>query len=146
MFRLLVLSTAAVALGLLATNRATAAHPHLHHAIYELREAHAELEKAPHNFGGHKERALKDISAAYHQIEKCLEAVGDGYKGFNASKDLYKGYANHHHLRHALVELREAHAYLKESPNNFGGHKKKALEDINAAIKQVEICIKEIKE
>jgi hypothetical protein len=146
MFRLLVLSTAAGALGLLATNRATADHPHLYQAVYELRLAHEELVKAGHNFGGHKDKAILAIDASYRQIEKCLEAAGDAYSTkFAPPGGIYKGYKNHAHLRHSLVELREAHAYLKGASGNFGGHKKQALVDIDAAIVQVEKCIENIK-
>lgn len=45
----------------------------LHRALKELKEAKAYLEKAPHDFGGHKHQAIKDVEAAHAAIEKALE-------------------------------------------------------------------------
>jgi hypothetical protein len=48
-------------------------HPHVHKAIHELREAKKELEKADHDFGGHRVEAIKAIDVAVKQLEKALE-------------------------------------------------------------------------
>jgi cell fate (sporulation/competence/biofilm development) regulator YlbF (YheA/YmcA/DUF963 family) len=48
-------------------------HPHLHHAVVELRHAHKELKETRHNFGGHKDAALRDINAAIFNIEALLK-------------------------------------------------------------------------
>ena len=45
----------------------------LHRALKELKEAKMYLEKAPHDFGGHKHQAIKDIEAAHASLEKALE-------------------------------------------------------------------------
>ena len=50
-------------------------HPHIHHAVHELRRAHAELKEAKHDFGGHREQSLKDIDHAIEQLELCLKFV-----------------------------------------------------------------------
>src|SRR5271166_5318858 len=43
------------------------AYPHIHHAVYELKETVAELRAATHNYGGHREAALRDTQAAIRQ-------------------------------------------------------------------------------
>jgi hypothetical protein len=48
----------------------------------------------------------------------------------------------HPHMRHALTRLREAHKALKESKHNFGGHRVKAIKDVDHAIHQVEEALK----
>src|SRR5262249_23646748 len=48
-------------------------HPHLRGSLVALREAHAEMKNASHNFGGHREKALLALDAAINQVEKCLE-------------------------------------------------------------------------
>jgi hypothetical protein len=48
-------------------------HPHIHHAIHELREARTELREARHNFGGHREAAIRDINYAIEQLELALK-------------------------------------------------------------------------
>jgi hypothetical protein len=49
-------------------------HPHIHAAIRELREAKRDLEKADHDFGGHRVEAIKAIDHAIVQLEKALRA------------------------------------------------------------------------
>jgi hypothetical protein len=46
--------------------------PHIHHALHELREAKHALEKAPHDFGGHRLQAIRDIDRAIHQLEEAI--------------------------------------------------------------------------
>jgi L-lactate utilization protein LutB len=141
------MTVAGVVLGLLAPALALAEpkHPHLHSALFEMREAHKELKEAKHDFGGHREKAVEALNAAIKQLEKALESVGDPFKGFTPKKTVYEGYKNYPHLRHALHEMRAAHKQLKEAGDNFGGHKKKAIEDLDIAIRQVEKCIENSK-
>jgi hypothetical protein len=47
-------------------------HPRIRAAIRELREAKKELEKADHDFGGHRVEAIKAINHAVRQLEKAL--------------------------------------------------------------------------
>jgi len=48
-------------------------HPHIHHALYELREVRTELREAKHDFGGHRAAALRDTNVAIEQLELCLK-------------------------------------------------------------------------
>ncbi|HLW68384.1 MAG TPA: hypothetical protein VKS79_23910 [Gemmataceae bacterium] len=48
-------------------------HPHIHKAIEELREAKKELKEADHDFGGHREQALKACDFAIEQLEAALK-------------------------------------------------------------------------
>jgi hypothetical protein len=48
-------------------------HPHIHKAIEELRETKKELKEADHDFGGHREQALKACDEAIEQLEKALK-------------------------------------------------------------------------
>ena len=47
-------------------------HPHIRAAIHELREAKRDLEKADHDFGGHRKAAIEAIDHAIRQLEKAL--------------------------------------------------------------------------
>jgi hypothetical protein len=120
-------------------------HHHLHHALWELRDARKELKDAKHNFGGHREKALLAVEAAIKQLDKALKNAGDNIKGAPTRGDLretYKTYAHHPHIHHALHECRHAHKQLEESKHDFGGHRKAALHDIHHAIIQLELCLK----
>lgn len=120
---------------------------HLHHALWELREAHKELkEDTMWNFGEHKEKALHAIHEAEKQIEVLLMNRPANDQGTPTKRDLkeeYKQYPHHPHLHHALHELRHAHRQLKESTFDYGGHKEAALRDIHHAISQIEILLKD---
>jgi hypothetical protein len=49
-------------------------HPHIRGAIRELQEAKRELQTAAHDFGGHREDALKAVDEAIHQLQLALQA------------------------------------------------------------------------
>ncbi|MBI1833084.1 MAG: hypothetical protein HYR84_16715 [Planctomycetes bacterium] len=120
-------------------------HHHLHHALWELRDARKELKESKHDFGGHKEKALAAINDAIKQLDLVLLYKGDNIKGVPTRGDLkeeYKKYKHHPHLHHALHELKHAHHQLKEASHNFNGHRENALRDIHIAIQQVEILLK----
>jgi hypothetical protein len=48
-------------------------HPEIHEAINSLRHAREHLQHAAHDFGGHREEAIRAIDAAIHQLEVCLD-------------------------------------------------------------------------
>jgi F0F1-type ATP synthase membrane subunit b/b' len=70
-----VILSVALAVGSVGFAYAMAAerHPHIHEALKELREAHKELKEADHDFGGHREEALKSVNHAIEQLEKALK-------------------------------------------------------------------------
>lgn len=117
-------------------------HPYMHHALYELAESRTELKEAAHDFGGHREKALKAVDEAISQMEKALEAAGDKYVAKAPEKEVYKTYEFHPHLHHAVHELKEARKELKEAKHDFGGHREKAVEKVDHAIKQLELALK----
>jgi hypothetical protein len=49
-----------------------AAHPRLVKAIHELKEALRDMERAPDDFGGNKEVAIRDTRVAIHSLKKAL--------------------------------------------------------------------------
>jgi hypothetical protein len=49
-------------------------HPAIHAALRGLREAKNALEKADHDFQGHRVAALKDVDAAIAECEEALKA------------------------------------------------------------------------
>jgi len=117
-------------------------HRTLYRAHYELKEAQVELKGAAHDFGGHRVKALEAVDAAINQINDCLKAVGDKVGVYKPEAALYKNYPNHPHIRHAVIELRASRTELKESKIDFGGHRDKAIKDIDYAILQLEEALK----
>jgi hypothetical protein len=118
---------------------------HVLAALHEMREARGELKGAEHDFGGHREKAIRALDAAIEQTERMLKAVDVDPKVEGPDREIYKKYTNHPHLRHSLVELKEARTEIKEAGHDFKGHREKALKDLDFAIEQVEQCVKHIK-
>ena len=48
-------------------------HPRIVKAILELQEAIAYMEKAPHDFGGHKAKAIADSRMAILQLKEAIK-------------------------------------------------------------------------
>ena len=65
-------SAAAQAQPALTIQQEEAAHPRLVKAIHEMRDALAELEAAPNDFGGNKAAAVRDTKQAIHSLKKAL--------------------------------------------------------------------------
>jgi L-lactate utilization protein LutB len=145
MTRSLLVTTAFAGLALMGLGASRAAaeeHPRLHAALYEMRQARTELKDARHDFGGHRAKALEALDEAISQIEKALKAVGDDGKGKDPGKDAYKGYANCPHIRHAVVEAKEAKAELKAAAHDYKGHREKAVEALDAVVDQLGKALK----
>jgi hypothetical protein len=56
-----------------APSAAQAPHPEIRAAIASLRKAQTHLREAAHDFGGHREDALKATDEAIHQLQVCLQ-------------------------------------------------------------------------
>jgi hypothetical protein len=117
-------------------------HPHMHHALHELKETQVELKEAAHDFGGHREKALKAVDAAIIQLEVALKEGRDPFKVPKIDPEVYKKFERHPHIHRAIHELKEARVELKEAKHDFGGHREKALKDVNYAIEQLELALK----
>jgi Skp family chaperone for outer membrane proteins len=48
-------------------------HPQIQAAIYSLQQARLHLLEASHDFGGHREDAVKAIDKALHQLQICMQ-------------------------------------------------------------------------
>ena len=47
-------------------------HPRINSAIHALEDAREEMRAASHDYGGHRERALKACDAAIRELRECL--------------------------------------------------------------------------
>jgi hypothetical protein len=149
MRRLLPLAGLALAVLAASSGTAPAQELKLHRleaALHEMREAAAELRDAKHDFGGHRKEALEALEGAIRQVDEGLRAVGITPHRFDTERDrkFYEQfkYENFPHLRHALVEIREARKELEEVKGDLKGHKERALRDLERAHRQLEQAIK----
>ena len=139
---------AAIAAGLLLPGLSLGgkAHPRIHHAVFELREARSELKAAKHDFGGHRKAALKEVNAAITQLEKALKHSGDKrpFKG-DPKAGVSRKYATYPHIRHIAIVRNCGKPFQRTEggfSHDYGGHREQALVVTQAAIKQLELCIR----
>jgi len=68
-------SLALIAMMLMLSSPSPAAgrHPRIERALGALQEARGELDRAPHDFGGHRVDALRAIDEAIRQLQVCLQ-------------------------------------------------------------------------
>lgn len=134
-----------------------AEHHSLAHAAHEIKGVIESLEKAKHDFGGHREAAIKDCKAAEKQLreghefdlkheqegkEKSAEKADKAEKSVAKSDPATKGgkhheLSEHARLQHAITVLENAIDHLQKAPHDFGGHRVDAVKDCQAAIKQL---------
>jgi len=68
----LVLAVAVAAMGLQSIR---ADQPHMQNALTHLREARTALQRAEHNKGGHRARALEKVNQAIAEVEAGIAAA-----------------------------------------------------------------------
>ena len=144
MTRLMVPALAVAAVCLANPTRGLAQPPiysHLHRAVFEMEKACEEIEIERHNFGGHKEAALRDLRRAILETKEALKHAGSPYHGSPAQ---HYGYPNHPHLREALPEEKHALIDLEHSGNVFGPFRQRAIHALEDAIRQTDRCIHEL--
>lgn len=120
--------------------------PKLHQALHELREARKELKDAPHEFGGHRAKALRGVEDAIKQIEAALIAADDNVKSAsNRKPESKKKYQHNPGMHYALDALKDAREELKNAKHAFNGRRVDALRDVNFAMVQIELALKHAK-
>jgi hypothetical protein len=115
-------------------------------AIAALDSAKTTLQKANHDYGGHRVKAIKAINAARTQLTAALKfETGKGKVGAKPGKD-GKGGENqgvsNSQLAQSIAVLRETKVVLEGANHDYGGHRVKAIKAINTAIDQLQTALK----
>jgi hypothetical protein len=122
----------------------------LHEALHILHSVKKTLEMADHDYGGHRAAAVRDISAAAHQLKLALEHVHKNKKpGTGKPGTGSKGTPNREpqvlsdkQLADAIPTLNATIALLQKADHDYGGHRARAVTDLQVAIKQLEKALK----
>jgi hypothetical protein len=120
--------------------------PHMHATLKSLGDAANALQAASPNKGGHREKAMQ-------MVQQAIAEVRDGIAYANAhpseiGKPLppsrpepvptqVAGAEKQQNMATALVALREARKQLMDAEGDKGGHRVKALEIIEQAMRQI---------
>jgi hypothetical protein len=118
-------------------------------AIHVLNSVKKTLEAADHDYGGHRADAVRDIGHAAKQLHEALAAhhktvktgstkTGTGNK--NGQREPQK--LSDAELAASVPVLKETVTFLQMADHDYGGHKEKAIKDLNAAITQLGKALK----
>ncbi len=140
------------------------AYQQLRQALKQLHAIEKTLEAADHDYGGHRVDAMRDVKAAEHQLREALEHAHHGQQhtgGTSSSKTTTKPSGtsttkgnsapeaqalSDQQLGTAVQELEQAISTLKESAHDYGGHREKAVEDLEKAVYQLKKALRYSKE
>jgi hypothetical protein len=129
----------------------------LHEALHVLQVVKKTLEGADHDYGGHRVKAIKDIGQAEHQLRLALHhghtgkkpgsGAGKGGKGTGGGKGEPEPQAvSDAQLAKSIPVLHGAIQVLKNANHDYGGHREKAVVDLEKAIVQLQTALKYSKE
>jgi hypothetical protein len=113
--------------------------PEMQAALADLQKARAELRLATPDKGGHRANAIKLVDAAIAEVNAGIR--------FDRRHDDEDAFAvalapvaavDQPHMQAALDALRDARTHLDAATPDKGGHRVKAIEDVNNAIDQVQ--------
>jgi hypothetical protein len=123
----------------------------LRDALHTLHSVKKTLEAADHDYGGHKAAAIRDVSAAAHQLKLALEHVHKkkptgtvkpgkrpGQKGQSQPEPQV---LSDMQLANSVPVLKTTIDVLNQADHDYGGHRAKAVTDLQAAIVQLDKAI-----
>lgn len=118
----------------------------LRQAIHTLQAIKITLEKADHDYGGHRVAAVKDIKAAQHQLRLALGAVSKKkppVKGKGKTNPTPEPQAlSDAQLAEAVGFLNQTIQLLKMADHDYGGHRAAAVRDLGRAVHQLNLALK----
>lgn len=111
-------------------------------ALHNLHAIKLTLEAANHDYGGHRVKAIADITKAQKQLRLALKSVPKG-KGKGKAKSLGEPQAlSDAQLLEAVGYLKQTEQLLAKANHDYGGHRAAAVRDLHQAIRQLELALK----
>ena len=114
----------------------------LRQALHVLHSVKKTLQAANHDYGGHRVAAVRDVSAAAHQLRLALHHKKrpgkPGAKPGTGPRQPEPQVLSDQQLTGSIPVLREAIAVLQNANHDYGGHRAKAVADLQKAIRQLE--------
>jgi hypothetical protein len=121
----------------------------LHTALHTLRVTNQTLKAADHDYGGHREAAIKAVTAAEHQLKLALEAVsphhpkkeGQVARGGTHPKEPEPQDISNVQLAESIGVLKDTIRYLRHTDEDYGGHRAHAIRDLEGAVAQLQLAL-----
>lgn len=107
--------------------------PYMEAALGNLNTAKSELQAAMRDKGGHRARAASLVNQAIGEVNNGIKF---------ARRHNHAVSVDQPHMQAALDALNAAKGNLENAADDKGGHRRKAIELVNAAIDEVQLGIK----
>ena len=118
-------------------------------SIVKLHRVKYTLEKADHDYGGHRGAAVAAVKSATHELKLALEHAHKGKSAPKDTPDVKSANPNqalsNKELADTIPALKHTHKVLKEGDYDYGGHRAKAVAELGTAITQLEKALVYIK-
>jgi hypothetical protein len=113
--------------------------PYMESARADLQKAKTELQVAEHDKGGHRVKALGYVNSAIAEVNRGIDFArlhNHAQLGWN---EIFSstGSADQPHMTAALDNLTSAKHNLESATPDKGGHRDKAIKEVNWAIDEV---------
>jgi len=115
----------------LAAPQSSEYQPNMQHALSSLMDAQMSLERATPDKGGHRMKALELVKQAIKETQQGIE-----YDRTHKNEDRNSVYQPN--MKQALSSLQEAQRFLQRATSDKGGHRMKALELVQQAIRETQ--------
>lgn len=121
-------------------------HPKIRQAINALEAARGDLQKAAHDFCGHRAEALEASDNAIKQLRLALEsdqAMNLAYPNLERANFMttIPPVENHPMIQRAIRALNAAKDDLQHAAHDFHGHRVEAIEAVNRAQNQLRLAL-----
>ena len=111
-------------------------------ALHNLHAIKLTLEAANHDYGGHRAKAIADITKAQKQLRLALKHAPKG-KGKGKVKSLGEPQAlSDAQLLEAIGYLKQTEHLLAKANHDYGGHRAATVSDLHQAVRQLELALK----
>jgi hypothetical protein len=127
-----------------AVARAAEPHPHIYNAYRMLKRAHYVLRVGNEELGGHRRAARQQVEMAIEQLQLAIAVDHGTLPPMTESGTPQAAPAEiHHHawMHDALQQCQNAKAELDAAPQDFGGHRVKAIQHVDAAIAELQQAV-----
>jgi hypothetical protein len=120
----------------------------LYEGLHVLQGTKLMLERADHDYGGHRVAAIKAIDAAEQQLRLALRSqhkrtpLGGKTGGKARGRQPEPQGISNLQLADAIVILERTRTLLQKADHDYGGHRVAAVRDIGAAIHQLQVALK----
>lgn len=105
----------------------------VHAAIHTLERAKMALERASHDFGGHRTAALRSVDGALHELHL---AAGQEMKSQTPREERLED----REIHRAIVDLERARRDMETAKHDFGGRRAETLRAVDESLRELRLA------